>query len=478
VEAAGMTRGRSTAILAVLAAALGAYIYFVDRFHSPAPADAPEVKGKVFAGVDAAKVEEVRIDRKSGESATIRKVNGAWRVAAPIDVAADESEASNLASNLATADIQRVVDEKPKDLAAFGLDKPRVTLTFKTAGGPPRTLLVGDKNPTGSDLYARLPDSPRVFLVSGYLDGTFDKGLFQLRDKRILAFDREKVDRIDLTAGTTAVSVARQAEVWSVTKPWAARADFGVIESVLSRLSSGQMKAIAWDPSAPASTAAAAPTPGAKAAPGLAPPAAGKPHTLKEFGLDPAERRLTLGAGSTSAELLLGKASPEGDVYAKDARRDLVFTIEKALADDLSRQPADFRAKDVFAFRAFTGTRLEIARGGKTFLFERKKGPEKDATEKWVQVQPAKTVDEAKIEDLVGKVSTLRAESFVDALPAGAAEFARIQTAFDEGKKRETVVVHQAGPDYYAVRAGDAGAAKLIAPAVTDIVTALDATQK
>ena len=466
-----MTRGRSTAALAVLAAAFGAYLFFVERHRTPAPADAPEVKGKVFAGVDAAKVEEVRIDRSGGESATIRKVNGVWRIVAPIEVAADESEASNLASNLATADLQSVVDEKPKDLAAFGLDKPRLTLTFKTAGGPPRTLLVGDKNPTGSDLYARLPDAPRVFLVSGYLDGTFDKGVFQLRDKRVLTFDREKVDRIDLTAGKDAVTVVRQADAWSVTKPWAARADFGVIESVLSRLASGQLKAIVWDPSAPA-TAPGPPAPGA-------PPAApAKPRSLKEFGLDPAERRLAVAAGSATAELLLGKATPEGDVYAKDASRNVVFTIEKALADDLSRQPADFRSKDVFAFRPFTGTRLEIARGGKTYVFERKKGPEKDAVEKWVAVQPAKAVDEAKIEDLVGKVATLRAESFVDALPAGAVEFARIQTAFDAGKKRETVVIHQAGLDHFAVREGDAGAARLIAPAVTDLVTALDATQK
>ena len=199
---------------------------------------------------------------------------------------------------------------------------------------------------------------------------------------------------------------------------------------------------------------------------------------MKEFGLDPAEHRLTLGAGSTVAEILLGKATPEGDVYAKDASRSIVFTIEKALADDLARNPADFRSKDVFAFRAFTGTRLEITRAGKTVAFERKKGPEKDAVVKWVAVAPAPAADEAKIEDLVNKVATLRAESFVDALPAGATEFARIETAFDEGKKHDSVVIHQAGPDYYAVRQGDAGAARLIAPAVTDVVTALDATQK
>ena len=39
-------------------------------------------------------------------------------------------------------------------------------------------------------------------------------------------------------------------------------------------------------------------------------------------------------------------------------------------------------------------------------------------------------------------------------------------------------MIHQAGSDYYAVRAGEAGAAKLIAPAVGDVVTALEATQK
>jgi hypothetical protein len=64
-------------------------------------------------------------------------------------------------------------------------------------------------------------------------------------------------------------------------------------------------------------------------------------------------------------------------------------------------------------------------------------------------VQPAATVDEAKIEDLAGKVANLRAESFVEALPAGATEAARIVTKFDEGKKQETVTISKVGEDYY-----------------------------
>ena len=459
-----MNRGRNTAILAILAAALGAYLYFVERHREAPVAEAPDSpRGKVFDKLDAAKIEEIQIASSSGETTTLRKIDNTWRLTAPIATTADQSEVSGAASNLATADVQRVVDEQPKDIAAFGLAKPRITITFRAAGDKaPRTLLLGDKNPTGSDLYAKLPDQPRVFLVSAYLEGTFDKGAFGFRDKHVLTFDREKIDRLDIAAGAAKTTVSRQADTWSVVAPANARADFGVIEAVISRLANGQMKAIAWDPDAPAAPAAKA----------------SAPRTLKDFGLDPAEHRITLGAGSTVAEILLGKATPEGDVYAKDASRSMVFTIEKALADDISRSPGDFRTKDVFAFRAFTGTRLEITRAGKTVAFERKNGPEKDAVEKWVAVAPSPAVDEAKIEDLVGKVATLRAESFVDALPAGATEFAKIQTSFDEGKKHDAVTIHQAGTDYYAIRQGDAGAAKLLPVAVTDVVTALDATQK
>jgi hypothetical protein len=462
-----MNRGRNTAILAGLGLALGAYIFFIDRHREPAPEEAPGGPvGKIFTGVEADKIQEITIASSKGESTTLRRVNGAWRITAPIDVAADVTEATNVASNLASADVQRIVDEQPKDLAPFGLAKPRVTVTFQVQGEKaPRRLLIGEKNPAGSDLYAKVPDAPRVLLVSGYLEGTFDRGAFAFRDKRVLAFDREKVDRLEVAAGKQAVTVARQADVWSVTAPWAARADFGVIESVLSRLSNGQMKAIAWDPASPP----------APAAPG-APPA---PRTLKDFGLEPAERRITLAGGGATHEILLGKPTPEGDVYAKDASRPFVFTVEKALADDLARTPPDFRSKDVFGFRAFTGTRLEIARGGKTATYERKKGTTQGAVATWAAVAPTKAADEAKIDDLVGKVANLRAESFVDAVPAGATELARIQTAFDEGRKHDTVVLHQVGAsDYYAVRQGDAGAAKLIAPAVTEMLAALDAAQK
>ena len=56
-----MSRGRNTAILAGLAAALAAYIFFIERHREVAPAGAPDTpRSKVFAQVDATKIEEVQ----------------------------------------------------------------------------------------------------------------------------------------------------------------------------------------------------------------------------------------------------------------------------------------------------------------------------------------------------------------------------------------------------------------------------------
>lgn len=448
-----MNRGRNTLILVIIGAALGAYIYFVEMKRQPASESPAETLAKVFEGVESSRIEEITVKSSGGDETTLRRQDDSWQIVAPVQAKADDSEASGIASSLSTLEVQRVIDEAPKDLGTFGLATPRFEVAFRVAGeSEPRRLLVGDKTPTGGEMYAKLGNASRVFLISGYLDGTFDRSTFQLRDKRVLAFDREKVDRIEVHDGKSVVTVTKQDDAWRVTQPVAARADAGTVESVLSRVNGGQMKAIVSQEATPAE--------------------------LKKYGLDPAARRVVLAAGSTSASLLLGKESPEGDVYAKDASRPLVFTVEKSLADDLAKQVGDFRSKDVFGFRAFSGTRLEIVRGGTTYVFEKKKGTEENALERWTQTQPAKDVVEAKLDDLASKVGNLRAEGFVDPLPSGATEAARISTAFDEGKKQETVVIHQVGEDYYATREGDAGAAKLTASDVTAIFTVLEEAQK
>ena len=73
---------------------------------------------------------------------------------------------------------------------------------------------LGDKTPTGSDLYARVEGQPRVFLVGASLEDQLNRSTFDLRDKTVLKFDHDKADSLKLEpAGAPAVSLAKKGDL-------------------------------------------------------------------------------------------------------------------------------------------------------------------------------------------------------------------------------------------------------------------------
>ncbi len=439
---------RSTLVLLVVLAGLVGYIYFIESKKSTTPGE--EAKPKVFS-VTADKIIEVSVKTASGDLTVLKKADGAWQLVQPVQSAADDAEVSGITSNLASLEIQRVVDEHPRDLKQYGLAEPRVDVGFKTSADKDfHHLLLGEKTATGGDLYARLQNQQKVFLVSAYLDTTFNRTTFDLRDKSVLKFDRNKVDSLALALPDKTIDLAKHGEDWSLTKPVEARADYGTVEGLIGRLQSAQMKAIV--------------TPDAK--------------DLKEYGLDKPEAAATLGAGSARATLEIGKKSPEGVLYARDTSRPMVFTVEAGLLDELKKPADDYRRKDVFEFRPYNASRVEITRGANVVAFEKVKGQGKDATEKWRQVSPtARDVDTAKVDEFLTKLTNLRSQSWAAAVTRTGVETPVLTASarYDDGKKQERVVFGKSGADVYASRAGEPGAAKVDSTEFDDMLKALDA---
>jgi hypothetical protein len=153
----------------------------------------------------------------------------------------------------------------------------------------------------------------------------------------------------------------------------------------------------------------------------------------------------------------------------------MVVTIDPSLINALRNTPDSFRPKDVFEFRSFTASRLEVTRGTSTIAFERDTG--KDGATTWRRLSPAKDVEAAEMDAVLSAFSGLSVDSYVDAgTKTGADSPAAIVTArFDDGKKEERVVFGRAGSEVFAVRAGEPGAAKVDAARFDDAMKALDA---
>jgi hypothetical protein len=440
-----MRGGRSFLVLLVVALGLGAYIYFVESKRDPAGASV--VAGEKVFGIETGTIEEVRIEATSGERTTVRKTGDRWQIVEPAALEADTTAVSSLASTLESLESERTVDENPESVAAYGLEPPRLTVAFKVAGEPvERRLLIGERTPTGSDLYARVEGDPKLILIASYIEDSLNKTTFDLRDKSVLKFARDGIDAISLEpADAPAVTLARSGDDWRLSAPAGAAADYSTVDGLIGRLFQARMQAIV-SPADPAS--AAEPS----------------PDDLRTYGLDRPAVVVHLGAGSTRASLAVGAAHDSTTRYARDLSRPLVFTVESSLVDDLTKKPDDLRSKDVFAFRSFTALGVDVAAGGATVTFAKTPAPEgaeAPANDTWKQTAPAeKDVDQTKLTDLLTTLSNLRAQSFAARAHAGGEEVV-VTARFGEAASptEERVVFRKSGDVVHAIREGEPGAA-------------------
>lgn len=439
----------STLILGVVLVGLASFYFFLDPKRDAT--SSTEKKEKPFGTVTATDIEEIRV-KAGDEAARVQKTDGKWQLVEPERTGADDTELTSMTSSLASLEINREVEASASDLKQYGLDPPRVEVSFRVKGQKDeKKLALGEKTPTGGDIYAQVPGQKRVFLVSSYLDSTFNKTPFALRDKAILKVDKEKVDGLELTSGTTTIELAKQGSEWMLVKPLAARADYSTAEGALERLTSAQMV-------------------------GMVPAKNGYPDAL--YGFDKPSSVIAVKTGSSRATLTLGKTE-NAVVFAKDSSRPMVFTVAPTLKDDVIKKVADFRRKDLFDGRSFTVTHAEFRRGNETITLDKTKTKdEKTKEEKDIWKNAAgKDVDVMKAEDLFNKVTGLRATSFDDAAHPSLKTPALVVTLKYGDNKMETVSFGRADKDVYASRAGESGSAKLEASGLDEAIKALDAVK-
>jgi hypothetical protein len=447
---------KATIALVVVLGGLLAYIYFVTWKQPEGGASASDTKvEKVFPGLQSDKIAEIHVHSESGDSTVLKKDKDGWKIAEPVAAAAQDSEASGIANALSQLDVARVIDENPASLVDYGLGAPRVEIQFKAEGDKDfRTLFIGQKTPTGTNLFAKTNNQKRVFTVASFQDSTFNRSTFDLRDKSVMKLDRDKVDHVEIVADNKTLELAKSGGDWKLVKPLQAPADLGATEGLIGKVQSAQMKSIVSEDVSPAD--------------------------LKKYGFDKPTASVTLGLGSAKASLLFGGKSGDGAVYAKDASKPSVMTVDAMLVDDLKKGPDEYRKRDLFAFRAYDTPHIEFARGGQTTAFDKTKGAKPEDEDKWRRAGASADADKEKMSVLLAKLESLRAMSFVDSTAKTGLDMPALTVTakYDDGKKEERVTFAKTGSDVYASRPGEPGAAKVNPTEYDEIIKKLDELAK
>ena len=418
-------------VAVVVLAALVGTLYWSNH-HKPAEtaqasADAPP---KILS-LNEADVHRVELKKKeSADTVLTKDSSGKWQIDGPKPLAADSSAVSGVLSALSSLTAERLVDEKAADLNPYGLSVPAMEVGLVEKDNKTHTLLIGDDTPTSSGTYAKLAGDPRVFTIAKYTKNSLEKGVDDLRDKRLITVDADKISRLDLRAGKQEIEFGRNKDQWEIVKPRPLRADGFAVDDLVRKITEAKMDLGSADDAKKSASAFAS-------------------------GSAVAVAKMTTEAGTQILEIHKNK----DDYYAKSSVVDGVYKIGNDVAQGLDKKLDDFRNKKLFDFGYTDPDKIELHDGSKAFYLTR-------GGQSWWSGD-GKKLDPSSADSVVEKVRDLQASKFADS-GFGSPIFGVAVTS-NGGKRVEKVEISKNGDQYLAKRKDEPALYEIDATAITDL---------
>jgi hypothetical protein len=327
---------RNTLILALVVAALGAFLYFYEIRGQEERAEAEAAAKHLFQDVSAEEIGAVFLIASGGEQVRLERSEEGWRIVEPVRFPADAIRADSLASSLASLSSEAVFEE-PESLEEYGIGTdPSVRFSV---GEKEHLLYIGDKTPVGGNTYLKTGAGAQVYAVKTYHASALTRSLEELRESKVLDFDREAIDRIEAKWPGNGVVLERDEEGWRLLEPLETPADPGAVDDLLSDLKF--LRADGFIDEAPPDAEVGLDAPAFEVALVAEPSAAGEA---------PTRTRLAIGATSDGTHRAM-RGSVEGALYQLAAER----------IEDFPRTVAAYRFKNLAEFDSSAAVRFELA---------------------------------------------------------------------------------------------------------------------
>jgi hypothetical protein len=326
-------------------------------------------------------------------------------------------------------------------------------------------------------VYARKPGEAKVYLVASWVEGTFDKKPFDLRDRDLLHVKRDDVRSLEVTGPEGGFALTRtDAGEWAFTKPLATRAGRWSVDGLLGTLENLRMESVAGESVSDAKQVARY---------GLAKPA----RTVTLVTKDGATRTLEIGgaapdptatpAPSPSPAKKGEKPAPPKPTkyYARQAGSGLVAVVPATLADDLAKGMGELRAKRLLEVATYETEGFDVVAAGVTRTYAKSTTKDKDGLDKtqWKRTAPdAKELDTTKVEDALFKIGGVEVAEFLDSpkTPSDYGLDAPVLKVTIKAKGESWIELGKKDGAFYARRTGDAAVLKLDATKAEELLKA------
>ena len=351
-----------------------------------------------------------------------------WQIVAPVAAAADNKKVRSFIDRFSTIRAVKFVDDKPTDLAPYGLDNPRLiariwvkpkeadepseptttpaatapstaptTAPTTAPARPTQTHAIAVGNVVGQRAYAKLVDAPGVFFIERHVLENLQPPLLDLRSKKLLHFNINRIRRIDLDLPTGRAQLIKRGQTWRMVAPFEGPVNEATINTLLTNLALPKIQNFRDKVTAPAGL-------------GLAPPRATITVHVTEK-----DKPLTL---------MIGGATPSGEMtFVKQHDSESVAVVRSSDIKYLLATPANYFSPKLLELSpAEQITDMIITRSDVTYVIGGGK------RRKWRLTSPLQCKAEApQINKVLDSLTTLTGSEVVALAPEAPDEYANAQ---------------------------------------------------
>jgi hypothetical protein len=341
------------------------------------------LRDKTVLALEEKQVKRIEVQHGEQHLAVERDGDG-WKLVAPLEAKADKTKITDLISAINGAKVKEFIEETPQDLAKYDLNPPQWRLSFLVGDDrAEKSLLVGSEETAKNGRHAKRGSADNVFLIEAKLTEKFPKEASDWRDRRLLAFERDKVDRVEIVAGEAATEVACVENCgkipddrWQLKRPMEAKADAIKVRTLLRNLEELKAKAFV-----------------SEAAEDLVPYGLAQPEARIHIWLREAQAPISVAVGREDVD--------KGGAYVQVAGRPAVYLIETRDRQDIVKTAAELRDRKLLAFKTRDVRKIAVKHPDREVVIE---GDGED----WRQVRPTKAkLDGYKVRSLLWKLEDL-----------------------------------------------------------------------
>ena len=166
---------------------------------------------------------DIKLVRLKNKSQIIQyeKNDNSWNITQPINLEVDKNIIDSQISVFLNSKVKRIIGQVDENkLKNYGLGSSNIELYIETFNGLKINYEIGDESATKGDLFVFDKDSNSVILSSNELKVQTQKTLFELRDKKIIHFDKSNVNQISIITEDDSIIIKNEDKInqlWKIT---------------------------------------------------------------------------------------------------------------------------------------------------------------------------------------------------------------------------------------------------------------------